>query len=333
MTAHTYHPERYHGRGKNPPFFEGWYFKLVDAAEQNRLAIIPGIFLSDDPARQHSFIQVLDGLTGAATYHRYPAKAFWAAGNEFAVRVGQSEFSAQGIRLDIQDEQLNLCGEVAFSGQSPWPVTRFSPGIMGPFGLLPIMECYHGVVSLDHGLSGMLVKNGRELAFDHGRGYIEKDWGQAFPAGYVWAQSNHFQTPGTSFVGSIAIIPWLGTSFPGFIIGLWHKGHLHRFATYTGAKTEALEITDGYVNWTVINRARTRRLHIRANRAQGGLLLGPTREEMSSRVGETMLATVDLTLTAVDRAGRERLLFQGTGRNAGLEVHGDLERLLAMQVQ
>ncbi|MCA9982301.1 MAG: hypothetical protein KDD89_15760, partial [Anaerolineales bacterium] len=185
MTAHTYHPERYHGRGKTPPFFEGWYFKLVDSAEQNRLAIIPGIFLSDDPARQHSFIQVLDGLTGAATYHRYPAEAFWAAENEFAVRVGQSEFSAQGIRLDIQDEQLNLCGEVAFGGQSPWPVTRFSPGIMGPFGLLPIMECYHGVVSLDHGLRGALVKNGRALDFEHGRGYIEKDWGQAFPAGYV----------------------------------------------------------------------------------------------------------------------------------------------------
>lgn len=330
--THTYHPERYHGRGQAPPFFEGWYFKLVDAAEHKRLAIIPGIFLSDDPARQHSFIQLLDGLTGQATYHRYPTEAFWAAEDAFVVHVGRSEFSARGIKLDIMDEQVNLRGEILFDGQTEWPITPFSPGIMGPFGLLPIMECYHGVVSLDHGLTGELVLNGERLNFTHGRGYIEKDWGQAFPAGYVWAQSNHFHTLGTSFVGSIAIIPWLGTSFPGFIIGLWHKGELHRFATYTGAQTEQLEIRDDHLYWTVRNWNGTRRLQIRANRARGGLLLGPTREEMSSRVGETMLATIELTLTAVHpQTKRERLLFQGTGRNAGLEVHGDLDRLLAMQ--
>ena len=329
---HTYYPARYHGRGQTPPFFEGWYFKVVDAAEQKRLAIIPGIFLSNDPTRQHSFIQVLDGLTGRATYHRYPAEAFWAAADSFLVRVGQSEFSARGMTLNIQDEQLTLRGKVAFEGQAPWPITPLSPGIMGPFGLLPIMECYHGVVSLDHALGGELLLNGERLDFTHGRGYIEKDWGQSFPAGYVWAQTNHFHTAGTSFVGSIAIIPWLGTSFPGFIIGLWHKGQLHRFATYTGAKTETLAIRDDHVNWTVRNWNKTRRLHIRANRAQGGLLLGPTREEMSSRVGETMLATIELTLTAVNpRTNQERLLFQGTGRNAGLEVHGDLARLLEMQ--
>ena len=33
-----------------------------------------------------------------------------------------------------------------------------------------------------------------------GRGYIEKDWGQAFPRAWIWTQSNHFgaDAPGTS---------------------------------------------------------------------------------------------------------------------------------------
>lgn len=324
----VFHPERYHGHQKKPPFFEGWYYKLVDAAEQARYAIIPGIFLSDDPQKHHAFIQVLDGLTGQATYHRYPATEFWAAEEAFEVRVGNSYFSAEQISLHIADEQRTVHGEVYFSQLHPWPVRWTSPGIMGAFGYLPNMECNHGVVSLDHTLAGCLAIDGREISFNDGRGYIEKDWGKSFPAGYVWMQSNHFHTAGTSFVGSIAIIPYMGITFPGFIIGLWHKQHLYRFATYTRATTEHLAISDTQVDWIVRNR--TQRLQMTAQRAQGGLLYGPTRENMSDRVGETMLSTIELTLTAVHK-GHERLLFQGQGRNAGLEIHGDTERLLAMQ--
>jgi hypothetical protein len=43
-------------------FLEGWYYKLVEASEQARYAVIPGIFLSEDPAEHHAFVQILDGL-------------------------------------------------------------------------------------------------------------------------------------------------------------------------------------------------------------------------------------------------------------------------------
>jgi len=41
----TLHPARYHGRlrDQRPPFFEGWYFKVVDATERHRFAFIPGV--------------------------------------------------------------------------------------------------------------------------------------------------------------------------------------------------------------------------------------------------------------------------------------------------
>jgi len=45
----TMNPAGFHGpRGNYPPrlpFFEGWYFKLVDAQESARLAVIPGYTL------------------------------------------------------------------------------------------------------------------------------------------------------------------------------------------------------------------------------------------------------------------------------------------------
>lgn len=320
-----FHPERYHGHRRRPPFFEGWYFKLVDPTERHRYAVIPGIFLHDDPAEEHAFIQVLDGSSGKATYHRFARDEFEAAADAFDVRIGSNRFGLDALELLIADDQLRLSGRVEFVDPRPWPVTWRSLGIMGPYGWAPRMECNHGVVSLDHGLEGELTVDGADITFSGGRGYTEKDWGKSFPAGYVWIQSNHFERPGVSFVGSIAIIPWIFSSFPGFIIGVWIEGRLFRFATYTGAETTHLRISDESIEWAVSDGEHT--LHIDAQRAKGGLLLGPTRERMSDRVGETMLSEVAIQL----RTARGDVVFDGVGRNAGLEAHGDLDRLLALQ--
>ena len=55
-------PAAYHGARATPPFFEGWYFKLVTADGSRRYAVIPGIFQHQEGARTHAFVQVLDGL-------------------------------------------------------------------------------------------------------------------------------------------------------------------------------------------------------------------------------------------------------------------------------
>ena len=136
-------------------------------------------------------------------------------------------------------------------------------------------------------------------------------------------QANQFAQSGTSLVASVAIIPWLFSSFRGFIVGLWHDGRLHRFATYTGAKIERLTIDDAYVEWTLADRGQ--RLELRAERRRGGILHAPVRSQMHRRVEETLDARVHVRLT--ERSGR--VVFEGDAGCAGLEVHGDLERLLA----
>ncbi len=42
------------------------------------------------------------------------------------------------------------------------------PGIMGWYKYVPFMQCYHGVVSLNHELKGQLRINGSEHVFDDG---------------------------------------------------------------------------------------------------------------------------------------------------------------------
>jgi len=323
------HPSFYHGHGKRPPFFEGWYYKLVDATEQARCAVIPGIFLSEDPAEHHAFVQILNGRTGQVSYHRYQPEEFWASDRAFDLRIGPNRFTSEHLSLDIHTPELTARGELRFSDLAPWPVTLISPGIMGWYAWVPFMECYHGVVSLDHGIQGKLTVNDQTIDFTRGRGYIEKDWGKSFPSAWIWFQTNHFEEPGTSLTASVAIIPWVRRSFPGFIVGLWHEGILYRFASYTGARIEQLAITDEQVIWVL--RDRRFRLEMRAIRSAGGLLRAPTPVDMGRRIAETLNARVEVALYTLE-GGRARRLFQGTGRHAGLEAVGDLDRLRAMWV-
>jgi tocopherol cyclase len=184
------------------------------------------------------------------------------------------------------------------------------------------MECYHGVLSFSHSLQGTLTLNGKEMDFSGGRGYIEKDWGQSFPSAWVWCQSNHFAGMDACITASVAIIPWAGHTFRGFIVGFWLNGKLHRFATYSGARIESLQIFDDHVDWVLRNRQS--RLILKACRVQGGLLRGPTRLEMGQRVLETLNATVQVRLETLGGT----LLFEGLGSHTGLEVMGDLPRLM-----
>ena len=319
----TLHPAWYHGETKRPPFFEGWYFKLISPDRSLRYAIIPGIFLSDDPARHHAFVQVFDGVTGHVTYHRYPATEFRALAGEFDIRIGPNRFTRQGLELHIDDELRTVEGQVQFGAGQGWPISVRSPGVMGWFGWVPIMECYHGVLSFDHALDGGLTVDGAPHDFSGGRGYIEKDWGRSFPGGWVWMQTNHFETPGISFSASIAIIPFarhLVSRLPGRSFDQWcvlpvsPPTPVPRPSSSTSMRRRSSgRSRTTHTDWRSPRRGQAHRI-----------LPGPTTEDMNLRVPETLQASIEVRLTP--KAGGPAL-FHGTGECAGLEVAGDIERL------
>jgi hypothetical protein len=105
-------PSCYHGKGKEPPFFEGWYFKLIDASENHTFAVIPGIFFSEDYSRTYSFVQVMDGGAGRVTVHQYPAENFSARDGVFNIRIGANHFSTKRISLNINDSERTVQGEL-----------------------------------------------------------------------------------------------------------------------------------------------------------------------------------------------------------------------------
>lgn len=320
----TLSPGAYHGNGKKPPFFEGWYYKLADSSVTERFAVIPGIFRATSPAHSQAFVQFFDGARGNVTVFTYPLEAFSFQPYRLDFSIDANRFTDRFIALNLRNDHLSISGKIVFKEIVPWEVTLRSPGIMGWYAWAPFMQCYHGVVSLDHVLEGKLQINGREIDFTSGRGYIEKDWGRAFPSAWVWLQSNHFGAPGTSLTASIAIIPWIRGAFPGFIIGLWHQNHLYRFATYTGAKITRLELREKEVLWIV--KDKTHRLEMQARGSdKAGLLHAPTPQGMTRRIAETLDGEVQVRLFS-----NGKLVLEDLGNHAGMEMVGNLKRLVEM---
>lgn len=321
----------YHGKDNQKVFFEGWYYKIISADQNQRWAVIPGIFHHPDQAHAHSFIQVLDGMTSTVNYHRFPFESFQASSSDFNIKIDSNSFHAQGFSLNMSDENQRIQGDVELGELQPWPVTLLSPGVMGPYRFAPFMQTYHGILSLDHEIAGSLNINGAEVDFSGGRGYMEKDWGKTFPKAYIWMQSNHFPEIGVSLTASVATIPWLTGWFRGFLVGLVINRTLYRFTTYLGSTIDKLYVNDQDVIWHLVGTRQSDPKHkfpeyhleIKAERGRGGLLLSPELDGMTPRILESLTGEIEVTLFGLDKNGREReLIYQGKGNCAGLEVAG-----------
>jgi len=316
-----YKPELYHGNNQKPPFFEGWFYKLVDPARQYIYAIIPGVFIAQKIEDTHAFIQILEGHTGKSDYIPFNLDEFHSHESEFLLQIGENSFSSSDISLNVIGEKLQVYGKLAFESTSPWPVRLWSPGVMGPYAFAPFMQCYHGVISMDHTMHGKLNINQQTIDFTNGRGYIEKDWGKSFPSAYIWAQCNHFETPGVSLMLSVANIPWVSGSFLGFLVGLLFEGRLYRFTTYTGAKLQKVSVSEKLIEIQVAQFPYE--ISIRIEEKTSGMLHGPYEAQMAKKVTESLNSEMHINFTK-----NGKTFFEGIGKASGLDVNGNLSEIL-----
>lgn len=320
-----FNPGLYHGPGRARHFFEGWYYKIADAEGKNICGIIPAIYINKDNEEEtQSFIQIFMNLDSQRDkiHQRYSADQFRAASKEFKVEIGNSFFSRDRLKLNIDNDRYKISGDLRFSRLSPWPVRILSPGAMGWYAYAPFMECYHGVLSFDHRIEGELRLDDKVYDYSGGRGYLEKDWGKSFPKAWVWLQSNHFTEEETSLFASLAMVPWLGRELRGFIIGLWRQGELYTFTTYNRAKLEKVEINNNSITLKVSKKRY--QLNIEAAASDWTELYGPYRERMKENVRESLSAEVFVEL--VDKK-QNKNIFVGQNNKAGLEINGELAKL------
>ena len=314
-------PAMFQGNKKRKKYFEGWYFKMVSADGSSILSVIPGISLSFTGEEQHAFIQVIDGKTANTFYYDFPIEDFEFSKEKFVVRIGANYFSEDSLILDIQNETTSIKGEIQMSEQIYLTRNKKRVGIMGWYKFVPLMQCYHGVVSLNHNLKGTITKDGETYNFENGVGYIEKDWGKSMPSSWIWIQSNNFSAEKTSFMLSIAHIPWLGSSFTGFLGFFLNNGIVQRFGTYTNAKLQFRSSSSETIKIIISDNKNT--YHIETYRSKSGLLKAPVKGSMDRRIAESVDAK--LKLTVLDKKGN--IIFKGSTSIAGLEIVGNMEEL------
>lgn len=313
-----FNPEQYHGWGKTKRYFEGWYYKIINSDETSAFAFIPGISM-DENGKQQSFIQVLDGKKLISKYHKFGADEFKSKSGKFEISIQNNLFTKQRVELNLP----TISGQLEFENQYLWPSKWYSPGIMGPYSFVPFMECYHGILSMDHSIHGKLSIHNKIIDFTNGRGYIEKDWGRSFPSAYFWMQTNHFNKQRVSLKASVAKIPWLGSSFVGFIAGILIDEKLIKFTTYNQTKLRKSFADKTKVELIMENSKY--KLKLLAKRDKKTELASPIFGLMDGRIEESMTSTI--TVELYDKK-KQTILFQDIGRNACIEVAGNIEEII-----
>ena len=312
VNLRIYKPEVFQGKLSGRNYFEGWYFKHVSHDLGNVYSFIPGISLNEND--KHAFIQVINGITGESEYISYPLKDFIWDRKILYLKIGNSVFTENYAELNISNDNIQVSGQVKYLNSVNFPSTLFSPGIMGWYSFVPFMECKHGIVSVNHDLSGEIKVNRISIDFNEGKGYIEKDWGYSFPEAWLWIQANNFADHKSSFMFSLAKIPWRGKFFIGFICFLYYNKRFYNFATYNNSAISGIIHSDETIEFTLKNHKSV--LSVSASKKTFGILRAPVKGTMSRRIKESVDSVVELNLYD----NNKNLIYHDFSNRAGLEV-------------
>lgn len=245
--------------------FYGWYLKCQ--SDTQTLAVIPAVH----NARHNHTCSIQVITDNDAWIVTFTADLFKRTRKN--IFIGENRFGDKGICLAIHTPQLTIRGNLDFG-----PLRPLKYDIMGPFALVPFMECRHSVHSMRHSVTGNVYINGEKYSFQDAWGYWEGDQGRSFPKEYIWTQCCF---RGGALMLSVADIPMAGIHFTGIIgVVLW-DGKEYRIATYLGARVVQVQ------NKMVRVKQGSLELEARLLEASGRPLRAPERGDMVRTIHES----------------------------------------------
>jgi tocopherol cyclase len=310
----------FQGRNKKHSYFEGWYIKQVSDDGQFFFALIPGMAI-DKSGKGHAFIQLIEGYSDHTEYFTFDLDRFVFSRNAFEGKIGPNIFGKRGLKVDFNPLGLPFQADLTFSYPELKPTFWVHPALINWYSLIPGFQCYHMLISPFHFVRGKVIANGKEHAFDQGHGYMEKDYGHGFPDDWVWIQCNNFNSDKVSVMFSAGKVLWSGIEFNGFICSLLCEGKTYVFSTYSLARVTHYSLKENLISIEIKSVNYT--LKIQAEGSKGGLLRAPIEGAMKRAVYETIHASMKIQFST--RKGK--IIYEGTGKQAGFETEGQPEKL------
>lgn len=217
------------------PWFEGWYTRVTVVNNPNILAVgaVVGSFCGSGKSCKYD--QNLPGYAGIlvstptdllifedfpkSTYVNvdgYPVTSdpdFSSPPNFTWTAPGIGSLSPQGINLTIGGTNLfvNTNGKPQY-----WNPNKPGEGPEGIAGIVPGLKAHWFVYSVATPSSVVLTQNSVQTV-GNGYAHAEKNWGEAFPSGWIWAQGT--ADNGTSHIAiSGGKVPFI-VEFDGWLAG------------------------------------------------------------------------------------------------------------------
>ena len=179
---HIRKPILFQGKNKLGEYFEGWYFKQGTKDGKTVVSLIPGISLNGEDS--HCFVQTIHmsldkhgDRSVSTSYYKYPLEDFSYSDEPFLIKIADNIFMESMVSISLTESNSSAKGTLLLDDLTPIRASTAFPNIMGYFAYFPMMECYHGVISMNHKVNGDLYINGSNIDFTEGKGYLEKDWG------------------------------------------------------------------------------------------------------------------------------------------------------------
>lgn len=283
------------GNKKQHSYFEGYYFK--QQSSKNTVCFIPSFHIDKNGGKFASLQIITNDVSSSLMI---PKRDFYASENKLDIHIGDNHFSENGCEINLKTKDVSCVGELKFSS---FVEPRYD--IMGPFSIVPNMQCRHKVFSLSHKVEGNLSINGKIIKFNDAIGYVEGDSGTSFPKRYFWT---HYAWKNNCIMLSVADIPFLGTSFKGCIGILYINGIEYRLATYCGLQIIYIDDKNAIVQQGDII------LKVKLIKSESKALAAPNFGEMNRMIYESAACSVRYTLMR-----ENKVIFDFVARNASLE--------------
>ena len=260
---------------KSVNYFEGWYLRLLDKAQDINLALI--FAYTKNKTDPHAFIQVYEGHHKKNTYYRFPLNDFSFKNNE--VKIAENTLSLKGVTLNLKEIHLEATLDDII------PIKQHSA--MGYLKRLPL-QCYQEVVFIGATFKGTF----NNKAFN-GDAYMEKTYGTKFPKKWFWLQALEPKED-VRFTLAGGHVPTLFLKPFGFFAIFQYQDLEVVFATYNGAKCK-VHSTEDHHYFTLIKGAY--KLTVKAKKRFPVKLVGPNQHGlMNLDVYEDLYTDITLTM-------------------------------------